>query len=176
VLQSPESLECLSFSDALHSSMGGSSSGIDVGDDADTNSLFGEFRQLFAENAETPGAPPPPELAAPMLEPPSGGGALKGIPLKGTDFGVSGISFSEGQGLGGNISLTEINSASLNEILGSRSFNDLGATLSFSQSQKYLKDANASDLSISSYLDRASSAFVQSEGLREIMYEFVASL
>jgi len=111
-----------------------------------------------------------------MLEPPSGGGALKGIPLKGTDFGVSGISFSEGQGLGGNISLTEINSASLNEILGSRSFNDLGATLSFSQSQKYLKDANASDLSISSYLDRASSAFVQSEGLREIMYEFVASL
>jgi len=160
VLQSPEALECMGFSDALHNSMG-SSSGIDVCDDADANSLFGEFRQLFAENAQT--------TFEGSTEPP--------VPLIGSSGkGSESLSFGDGNALRGNISLTEINSASLNEILGSRSFTDLGSALSFSHSRQHLKDANASDVSISSYLDRASSAFVHNEGLREIMYEFGANV
>ena len=100
VLQPPEALECLNFSDALQNSMGSSMGGIDVLGGEESDSLFGEFRQLFSENAA-----PPPRVKE------------------------HGVSFNDVQSLGGNISLTEINSASLNEILGSRSFNDLGAPL-----------------------------------------------
>ena len=51
-----------------------------------------------------------------------------------------------------------------------------GSGLSFSGNKSNLKDANGSNVSISSYLDKASSAFVQTEGLREIMFEFGAGL